>query len=168
MDEERSSANARDLTVEIVAAYVANNSVRSADMPELISSVYGALTGLGQPAAQPAAEPLAPPVSIRKSIHTDYLISMEDGKKYQSLKRHLSGRGLTPAEYRTKWGLPNDYPMVALGYSERRSALAKSYGLGQKRKDAAAAERAEAAEAPQAQEPEPAPVKPKRTRKKAA
>ena len=140
MDENQSKSDARDLTAEIVASYVANNSVRSSDLAELIASVYGALTGLGQAAADPVAEPLVPPVSVRKSLQNDYLISMEDGKQYQSLKRHLAGRGLTPADYRAKWGLPIGYPMVAPAYSERRSALAKSLGLGRKSSRSVAAD----------------------------
>ena len=144
MDQDQSSSGNRALAAEIVASYVANNSLRSSDLPDLIASVYGALQGLGQPAAEPAAEPLTKPVSIKKSITPDYLISMEDGRQYKSLKRHLTGRGLTPAEYRTKWDLPSDYPMVASGYSERRSELAKSFGLGQSRSRTASATKAEA------------------------
>ena len=166
MDENQNSYDARDLTADIVAAYVANNSLRSAELPEIIVSVYQALLGLGQAAAEPAAEPPVKPVSVKKSIHNDYLVSMEDGKQYQSLKRHLTVRGLTPADYRAKWDLPSDYPMTAPGYSERRSALAKSLGLGRKRAEAAAAARAETA-SPQAKQPEQAAVKPKRGRKKA-
>ena len=159
MDEDHSAADVRNLTGEIVTSYLANNSVRSDDLPGLIQTVYDALTILGQPADEPVAEPLVKPVSVKKSIHNDYLISMEDGKQYQSLKRHLSGRGLTPADYRAKWDLPNDYPMVAPGYSERRSALAKSFGLGRNRAEAVVAQQVEA----QA----PADHKPKRGRKKA-
>ena len=168
MDDIQSNSDSRHLTAEIVASFIANNSLRSEELPELISSVYDALMGLGQAAAEPAAEPLVPPVSIRKSLHNDYLISMEDGKQYQSLKRHLSKRGLTPADYRAKWGLPNDYPMTAPGYSERRSALAKSLGLGQLRRDIAGAPVPQVAdEAPEPEPMEPAPSKPKRGRKKA-
>ena len=166
MDEDQSAADVRNLTGEIVTSYLANNSVRSDDLPRLIQTVYDALTNLGQPAAKPAAEPLTKPVSVKKSIHNDYLISMEDGKQYQSLKRHLAKRGLTPADYRTKWDLPSDYPMTAPGYSERRSAIAMSLGLGRKRSEAAANNRAEAL-APAAEEVEAAAEKPKRGRKKA-
>ena len=166
MDKPESHDDARVLTVEIVASYVANNSVRSENLAELITSVYGALTNLGQSNADPVAEPLVKPVSIKKSITPDYLISMEDGKQYKSLKRHLAGRGRTPADYRAKWDLPSDYPMTAPAYSERRSALARSLGLGRKRLEAAAEQQAEAPE-PAVEEAEPAAEKPKRARKKA-
>lgn len=119
-------------TAEIVAAYIGNNSVRASELPVLISSVHSAFAGLGQPAPEPEAAKLVPVVSIKKSITPDHLISLEDGKRYKSLKRHLSTRGLTPGEYRTKWGLPADYPMVAPTYAKQRSELAKSMGLGRK------------------------------------
>jgi predicted transcriptional regulator len=121
----------------IVAAYVSNNSVSTAALSELISSVYEALSGLGAPAPAPEAEKPVPAVSIKKSLTPDYLISLEDGKQYKSLKRHLGKRGLTPDGYRTKWGLPHDYPMVAPNYAKQRSELAKSMGLGRKRAEAA-------------------------------
>jgi predicted transcriptional regulator len=126
-----------ELTTDLVSAYVANNSVGTAALPELISSVHAALTALSAPAPAPKAEKPVPAVPIKKSVTSDYLISLEDGKRYKSLKRHLSGRGLTPAEYRAKWGLPADYPTVASNYAATRSALAKSMGLGRKRADAA-------------------------------
>lgn len=132
-DHESAGRLARDLTAEIVASYVANNSVRQDDVPGLIASVYQSLTGLGQPVAPAPVERPNPIVPIKKSITPDYLISLEDGGRYKSLKRHLAGRGLTPAEYRTKWGLAADYPMVAENYAKRRSELAKSFGLGRKR-----------------------------------
>ncbi|NNM74222.1 MucR family transcriptional regulator [Enterovirga aerilata] len=128
------------ITAEIVASYVANNAVHVRDLPNVISSVYSALTRLGQPMAG-GPEKLTRPVSIKKSISPDYLISMEDGRRYKSLKRHLSGRGLTPAQYRLKWGLPSDYPMVAPSYSEHRSQLAKALGLGRKAQEPAPAPR---------------------------
>ncbi len=123
-----------EMTTELVAAYVANNHVQPAEMPALIASIHGAFVSLGS-APQPVteAEKPTPPVSIKKSITDEYLVSLEDGKRYQSLKRHLAKHGLTPAEYREKWGLPKDYPMVAAAYSAKRSALAKSRGLGNKR-----------------------------------
>jgi predicted transcriptional regulator len=124
-----------DLTADVVSAYVANNSVSASALPEIISSVYAALTALSAPAPAPEAVKPVPAVPIKKSITPDYLISLEDGNQYKSLKRHLGGRGLTPAEYRTKWGLPQDYPMVAPNYAATRSALAKSMGLGRKRAD---------------------------------
>ena len=120
------------LSADIVSAYVTKNSVRPSDLPDLIASVHSALQSLSAP-RQAAPEKLEPPVSIKKSITPDYLISLEDGKGYKSLKRHLTGRGLTPEQYREKWGLPRDYPMVAPNYAKRRSELAKTMGLGQKR-----------------------------------
>jgi predicted transcriptional regulator len=135
MDIESTSTRGelRKLTSGIVSAYVGNNSLNASALPEIISSVYGALTGLLTPAAAREAEKPVPPVSIKKSVAPDYLISLEDGRQYKSLKRHLSGRGLTPDEYRAKWGLPRQYPMVAPNYAARRSELAKSLGLGRKR-----------------------------------
>ena len=96
-------------------------------------SVHASIAGLSTPAAAQEPEKPVPPVSIKKSITPDYLISLEDGKRYKSLKRHLSGRGLTPDEYRAKWGLQRDYPMVVPNYAAQRSELAKSMGLGRKR-----------------------------------
>ena len=121
-----------DLTASIVGAYVAKNSVPVADLPGLIASTHAALAGLGAPAL--VEEKPVPPVPIRKTITPDHLISLEDGKPYKSLKRHLTTRGLTPDEYRRKWGLPHDYPMVAANYAAQRSELAKSSGLGQVRR----------------------------------
>ena len=122
-----------EMTSEVVAAYVRQNHVQPSELPNLISSVHAAFGGLGKPEA-PAVEPtkLVPPVSIRKSVTDEYLVSMEDGKRYKSLKRHLGIRGLTPDQYRAKWGLPQDYPMVAPAYAARRSELAKTIGLGRK------------------------------------
>ena len=121
------------LTSEVVAAYVVKNHVQPGELPALIASVHAVLAGLGQPEAPvEEAAPLVPPVSIRKSITDDYLISMEDGKRYQVLKRHLATQGLTPAEYRAKWGLPHDYPMVAPAYAAKRSELAKRLRLGRR------------------------------------
>jgi predicted transcriptional regulator len=124
--------NVVELTASVVSAYVSNNSISSFDLPGLIASVHASIAGLSAPAVAQAPE-LVPPVSIKKSITPDYLISLEDGKRYKSLKRHLSGRGLTPDEYRAKWGLQRDYPMVAPNYAAQRSELAKSMGLGRKR-----------------------------------
>lgn len=145
-------SNPIDLTAELVAAYVGNNTVRTADLPGLINSVHSALAGLGQPASELEAAKPMPAVSIKKSVTPDHLISLEDGKPYKTLKRHLTGRGMTPAEYRAKWKLPADYPMVAVNYANRRSELAKASGLGRK---GAASEHA-------------APVPQRRGRKKAA
>ena len=130
-----------DLTVNIVAAYVSKNSVPVAELAALIASVHGSLAGLGTPAA-PEPVKLEPRVPIRKSITQDALISLEDGRPYKTLKRHLSKLGMTPDQYRAKWGLPADYPMVAASYTEQRSQLAKSLGLGQLRRRAAAAKAA--------------------------
>ncbi len=132
--EQTSRSEFIELTTEIVSAFVANNAVSIGDLPRVIDSVHGALVSLSAPKAEPAAERPVPPVSIKKSITADYLISLEDGRQYKSLKRHLSGRGLTPEQYRTKWGLPADYPMVAPNYAKQRSRLAKDIGLGTKGK----------------------------------
>jgi len=119
------------LAADIVAAFVSNNKLSPAELPQLIISVHKALTEAGAPMAEPDPAP-TPAVSIKKSITPDHLISLEDGKKYKSLKRHLTSRGMTPDEYRVKWGLPKDYPMVAASYSAQRSNLAKTLGLGRK------------------------------------
>ncbi len=121
-----------ELTAHIVSAYVSKNGVARMDLPAVIASVANALSGLSTPVA-PAPEKLTPLMPIKKTISDDFLVSLEDGKKYKSLKRHLGIRGLTPEEYREKWGLPRDYPMVAPNYSAARSALAKTMGLGRKR-----------------------------------
>jgi predicted transcriptional regulator len=136
-----------NMTSDIVSAYLANthNNVRPDDVASLINTVHTALLtvssggGSGSREMQQSASPQRgePPVSIKKSITADYLISLEDGKPYKSLKRHLSGRDLTPEQYRAKWGLPPNYPMVAPNYAKARSDLAKQMGLGQKRQGAA-------------------------------
>ncbi len=132
---EAENATLVEMTTEVVAAYVTKNHVRAAELPELISTVHASLAGMGSvPVAEPEPNKLVPPVSIKKSIADDYLVSMEDGKRYKSLKRHLTARGITPADYRAKWGLPKDYPMVAPAYAKARSELAKSFGLGQIRR----------------------------------
>ena len=120
------------LTSDIVAAHVSNNNVAVEDVPSLISNVYGALAGLG--AAAPAPEPMPEPaVSIRASIKPDYIVCLEDGKKLKMLKRHLMTHyNMTPDQYRTRWNLPADYPMVAPNYAEKRRELAKKIGLGRK------------------------------------
>lgn len=122
------------LTSDIVAAHVSNNSVSVEDVPTLIANVYGALSGLGQPA--PVVETLPEPaVSIRASVKPDYIVCLEDGKKLKMLKRHLMTHyNMTPEQYRQRWGLPADYPMVAPNYAEQRRALAKKIGLGTKRR----------------------------------
>ena len=121
------------ITADIVSAYVSNNSVRAEDVAGLIKDVHGKLAKLAAGKAEaPVAAKLEPPVPVKKSITPDYLVSLEDGRHYKTLRRHLAKRGLTPDDYRAKWGLPADYPMVAKDYAERRSALAKSIGLGRK------------------------------------
>jgi predicted transcriptional regulator len=138
------------LATDIVSAFVSNNKVAAGDLPSMIAQVYKALDDVANGAKpQEAAAPLTPAVPIKKSITPDHLISLEDGQKYKSLKRHLSTRGMTPDEYRAKWGLPRDYPMVAANYSAQRSQLAKALGLGQGGRGAAAT--------PAAPEPAPAP-----------
>jgi predicted transcriptional regulator len=131
-------ADYKVLTAEIVSAYVSKNPVRPSDLPELLNSVHAALSALSQGGATEAspAQKLTP-AQIRKSITHDALISFEDGRPYKTLRRHLTIRGLTPEAYREKWGLPRDYPMVAASYSEVRSAMAKSLGLGQQRRKTA-------------------------------
>ena len=120
-----------DLTVEIISAYVSNNAVPLADLPELITKMYGVLSSLDSGTAPaPPSEDLKPAVNPRKSVFPGYIVCLEDGKQFQSLKRHLSKLGMTPAEYRAKWNLSADYPMTAPDYSAKRSALAKSLGLG--------------------------------------
>jgi predicted transcriptional regulator len=122
------------LTADIVAAHVSNNSVAVNDLPNLIQNVHGALTGISSSSSAPEARP-EPKVSIRSSIKPDYIVCLEDGKKQKMLKRHLmTNHGMTPDEYRQKWGLAADYPMVAPNYAEQRRTLAKSIGLGTKRR----------------------------------
>ena len=134
--DEAATPDFPTLTADVVSAYVSHNAVRSADLPDLIASVHRALQGLSAP-PQTQPEKREPPVSIKKSITPDHLISLEDGRRYKSLKRHLKGRGLTPQAYREKWGLSPDYPMVAPNYAKQRSELAKSLGLGQIRRSRA-------------------------------
>ncbi len=125
-----------ELAADIVSAFVSNNSVPAAELPTLISTVHAALQNVGRPAPAQPVEKAVPAVPVKKSITPDFLISLEDGKRYKSLKRHLTGRGLTPAQYREKYGLPADYPMVAPNYAAKRSELARNMGLGQGRKAA--------------------------------
>lgn len=130
------------LTSDIVAAHVSNNSVSVGDLPTLISNVYSALAGLSpsEPVAETAPEPA---VSIRASVKNDHIVCLEDGKKLKMLKRHLATRyNMTPEQYRQRWNLPADYPMVAPAYAEKRRELAKKIGLG--RKPAAPAKRSRA------------------------
>src|SRR5271169_2375495 len=126
-----------------MAAFVANNAVPRADLPALFEGLHSALKRLadGGEVAPAAIDPPAPAVSIRKSITPDYLICLEDGKRFKSLRRHLATLGMTPEQYREKWDLPKDYPMVAANYAALRSAFAKKSGLGQKRGKAGAREK---------------------------
>ena len=126
------------LTADIVAAHVSNNSVAVNDLPLLIQNVHSALSGISGSVSSPEEKP-QPKVAIRASIKPDYIVCLEDGKKQKMLKRHLmTNHNMTPAEYRERWGLPGDYPMVAPNYAEQRRTLAKSIGLGTKRKKARA------------------------------
>jgi len=133
------------LAADIVAVYVSHNSVPTGDLGDLIISVHLALANLDAVYTVPQPEPdLVPAVSVKKSVTPDYLICLDDGKRFKSLKRHLAGLGMTPAQYRKKWGLPDGYPMVAANYAATRSALAKKIGFGQIRKDAGTEETHEA------------------------
>ncbi len=135
MDDGSATENSVvDLTSDIVSAYVSRNSVPLADLPSLIASVHASLSALGQPTAQAVEDHKVTPAQIRKSVTPDHLISFIDGKPYKSLKRHLTSHGTTPDEYRRKFGLGHDYPMVAASYAAQRSELAKSLGLGQIRR----------------------------------
>jgi predicted transcriptional regulator len=132
-DEQATNPNLVDLAAEIVSAYVTKNSVRPADLPSLIVDIRKALssTHAGTVAHEP--EPLVPAVSPKKSVQPDYIVCLEDGQKFKSLKRHLrTHHDMSPEQYREKWGLPHDYPMVAPNYAQARSALAKKSGLGQR------------------------------------
>lgn len=134
MTDFASSANYLLTTVELVSAYVSRNSVPASELAELIRSVHKGLVDLSSSqASKPEAAPLVPAVPIRKSIQNEFLICLEDGKHQKSLKRHLLARhGMTPDEYRTRWDLPHNYPMVAPAYAKQRSLLAHSIGLGRK------------------------------------
>jgi predicted transcriptional regulator len=126
--------NLIELTAEIVSAYVSNNSIASNDVPSLIGEIHMALHRTATGGIETEQEPLRPAVPIKRSVTPDSIICLEDGKKFKSLKRHLRTHyDLTPEEYREKWGLPADYPMVAPNYAKARSALAREMGLGQKR-----------------------------------
>ena len=133
MSDKLSVSELMELTTEIVAAHAGNNSVAIGDLPQLIQDVYKTLLAVGTAPAVP--ERPRPAVSIKKSIFPDYLVCLEDGKKLKMLKRHLrTTYGMTPDEYRAKWGLPVDYPMVAPNYSKQRSEFAKKIGLGRRSK----------------------------------
>lgn len=135
MNDSTASGNYIELTAEIVSAYVSNNTVAAAEIPSLINQVHAALSRVsGKPGESPA-EPLKPAVSVKKSITPEHIVCLEDGKKFKSLKRHLRTQyNMTPEQYREKWNLGADYPMVAPNYAAARSQLAKQMGLGQQRR----------------------------------
>ena len=131
MSDHSESSDLQALATKVVASHVANNTVPAADLPKLIQQVYDALAGLSTSGG--AQERPQPAVSIKRSVTPDYIVCLEDGKKLKMLKRHLkTSYGLTPDEYRERWGLAADYPMVAPNYASQRSALAKKIGLGTK------------------------------------
>ena len=160
MNEVSSVPNTIELAADIVSAFVSNNSVPAADLPALIGSVHEALNRVASGSTEQPQEELRPAVPIRKSVQPDYIVCLEDGKRFKSLKRHLrTTYNMTPDQYRAKWRLPHDYPMVAPNYAAARSNLAKQIGLGARRKQAT----------PVQPEPEPAaPPAKGRRRKKAA
>ena len=124
-----------ELTAEIVSAYVSNNIVPASEMPALINQVHQALTRVGGNTGEALVEPLKPAISVKRSVTPDHIVCLEDGKKFKSLKRHLRTQyNMTPEQYREKWALPPDYPMVAPNYAAARSQLAKEMGLGQQRR----------------------------------
>jgi predicted transcriptional regulator len=132
-DRAQSHSDLLTLTTEIVSSHVANNTVAVSDLPNIIENVYSTLSRLGTAAPAPAPKP-EPAVSVRASIKPDYIVCLEDGKKLKMLKRHLMTHyNLTPDQYRAKWNLPADYPMVAPNYAQQRRTLAKKIGLGTKR-----------------------------------
>src|SRR5579862_4006674 len=129
------SSNYIELTAEIVSAYVSNNTVSAGDIPVLINQVHAALSRVSGKGGDATSEPLKPAVSLKKSITPEYIVCLEDGKKFKSLKRHLRTQyNMTPEQYRDKWSLGPDYPMVAPNYAAARSQLAKQMGLGQQRR----------------------------------
>ena len=135
MSDTPANGNYIELTAEIVSAYVSNNTVPASEIPSLISQVYSALSRVSGKTGDVTAEPLKPAISLKKSITPEYIVCLEDGKKFKSLKRHLRTQySMTPEQYREKWGLGADYPMVAPNYAAARSQLAKQMGLGQQRR----------------------------------
>ncbi len=128
-------ANYIELAADIVSAYVSNNSVPASDLPALIADIHSALTRLTSGVVEEQSEPQKPAIAVKKSIAADFIVCLEDGKKFKSLKRHLRTQyNMSPEQYREKWGLPADYPMVAPNYAAARSRLAKEMGLGQQRR----------------------------------
>lgn len=169
-ETETDSARLITLAADIVSAYVSNNHVQSAELPKLLSDVHEAILSVSASGSTTAdaGPPKATAPEIRRSITPDYLISFEDGKQYKTLRRHLTLRGLTPEQYRAKWGLAPDYPMTSASYSEQRSELARALGLGQQRRKGIAKSAPE--EAVSAPEPEPvvedeAPAAPEKKRR---
>jgi predicted transcriptional regulator len=135
MNDNSSGGSYIGLTATIVSAYVSNNSVPAQELSNLINQVHTALTRVSNGQGDLPSEPLRPAVSVKKSITPEHIVCLEDGKKFKSLKRHLRTQySMTPEQYREKWGLPADYPMVAPNYAEARSQLAKQMGLGQQRR----------------------------------
>ena len=135
MSDSTTGINFIELTAKIVAAYVSHNSVSAGDLPSLINQVHGALSRVTSGHSEAPSEPLKPAVSVKRSITPDFIVCLEDGKKFKSLKRHLRTQyALTPDQYRAKWNLPPDYPMVSHNYAQARSQLAKQMGLGQQRR----------------------------------
>ena len=135
MAENSGESSYIQLTANIVSAYVSNNTVSSAEIPNLIAQVYSALMRISSGQVATPAEPLKPAVAVKRSVTPEHIVCLEDGKKFKSLKRHLRTQyGITPEQYREKWGLPPDYPMVAPNYAAARSQLAKQMGLGQQRR----------------------------------
>jgi len=131
-----SHENLLEMTVEVVSSYVGSNTIAATQIPDLINIVFGSLATLKTSDSKNSINPPKPSISIRRSIKPDYLICLEDGKKLKMLKRHLrASYGMTPDEYRSKWGLSPDYPMVAPNYAEQRSSFAKQIGLGRKKGD---------------------------------
>ncbi len=134
MSDSDSSESFIALTANIVSAYVSNNTVQAGDIPALINQVHSALSRVSSQQPVSASEPTKPAVPVKRSVTPEYIVCLEDGKKFKSLKRHLRTQyNMTPEQYREKWGLPPDYPMVAPNYAQARSALAKQMGLGQQR-----------------------------------
>ncbi len=133
-DQTLASNDLLRMSVEIVSAYVSNNPIAATQVPDVINTVYGALNSINGQTVSENAEAQKPAVSVRRSINPDHIVCLEDGKKLKMLKRHLrAAYGMSPDEYRAKWGLPSDYPMVAPNYALQRSAFAKQIGLGRKK-----------------------------------
>ena len=129
---DRNTSILLELTADIIAAHLSHNQVTTEALPSLIQSVYRSLSTVGEPETEPSITP-TPAVPVKKSVFPDFIVCLEDGKKLKMLKRHLqTSYGMTPDDYRTKWGLPRDYPMVAPNYASTRSTLAKQIGLGRK------------------------------------